>query len=120
MQQVQDKASGRRLVLLVLGVLRDAPLHGYAIARKIEQDSDNVFSLAEGLLYPLLHNMERAGLVVSQWEKADGRGRKVYSITDTGRRRFAAEETAWETETGAVRRVLGPKEGTQFALGRVR
>ncbi len=113
----RDDELGRRVVLLVLGVLREAPLHGYAIARRIERASDEVFSLGEGVLYPLLHQMEQAGLVCGNWEAADGRRRKVYGLTDAGRRRFVQEQRLWEREAAAVRRVLAMREGVALAMG---
>jgi PadR family transcriptional regulator PadR len=109
---------GRRLVLLILAVLRQTPLHGYAIARRIEEESGRVFAPGEGLLYPLLHQLERGGLVQSSWEQADGRGRKVYSLTEAGRRRFEAELHLWKSETEAVMRVVrGVGEGASLAMG---
>lgn len=112
-----DKATGRRLVLLVLGVLCQSPLHGYGIVRKIEEASRGAFSPGEGLVYPLLHEMERIGLVQARWEQADGRCRKVYSVTDMGSKRFKEELRTWESETNAVLQVLSRKEEPGLALG---
>ena len=117
MRRRAEPGSGRRLVLLILGVLREAPLHGYAIARKIEEGSGQVFSPAEGVLYPLLHQLEQAGAIQSRWEEVDGRGRKVYSVTDAGRRRFEEEMRLWQSETAAVLKVVGIGEGARLALG---
>ncbi len=117
MRRKAEPGSGRRLVLLILGVLREAPLHGYAIARRIEEGSGQVFSPAEGMLYPLLHQLEQAGAIASRWEHVDGRGRKVYSVTEEGKRRFEAEINLWQSETAAVIKVVGLGEGARLALG---
>lgn len=117
MRQPSEPGSGRRLVLLVLGVLREGPLHGYAIARRIEEDSGQVFTPGEGVLYPLLHQLEGAGVIQSRWEQVDHRGRKVYRLTEQGTRRFDAELKRWQSETAAVMKVVGVGEGPRLALG---
>jgi len=112
-----SKASGRRLVLLVLGVLRDGALHGYAIARRITEDSGGVFQPGEGLLYPLLHELEEQGSIRSHWEDAEGRRRKVYTVTPQGRGRYDDELARYEAETRATAAVLAGTEGHSLALG---
>jgi len=102
------KGSGRRLVLLVLGVLAEGPAHGYGIVRKVGERSDGVLRLEEGLVYPLLHELEQAGLVAGHWEEAGARRRKVYSLTVDGAARYATEFERWQAETDAVRSVLRP------------
>ena len=115
---MREKAAGRRLVLLVLGVLQGAPLHGYGIVRRIADDSQGVLAPAEGLLYPLLHDLEGAGLIASTWETHAGRRRKVYTLTPDGARRYQEEFRLWQAETQAVAGVLRVKEGeTRLALG---
>lgn len=113
----ENTASGRRLVLLVLGVLRTGALHGYAIARRIMEDSQGVFQPGQGLLYPLLHELEEQGSVGSHWEEADGRRRKVYTLTPEGRRRYSDELARFRRETEATRAVLAETEGHSLALG---
>ena len=117
MRRVAEPGSGRRLVLLILSVLREAPLHGYAIARRIEEGSGHVFTPAEGALYPLLHQLEQAGMIASAWEEVDGRGRRVYSMTESGSRRLDAEIGLWQAETAAVMGVVGLGAGVRVALG---
>jgi PadR family transcriptional regulator PadR len=114
---IDTKTSGRRLVLLVLGVLRSGPLHGYAIARRITEQSGGVFQPGEGLLYPLLHELEEEGSITSRWEEADGRRRKVYTLTAHGHRRYADELARFKAETEATVAVLAGTEGHSLALG---
>ncbi len=111
------KASGRRLVLLVLGVLRESPLHGYAIARRIVEGSGGVFQPGEGLLYPLLHELQEEGAIQSHWQEADGRRRKVYALTVLGQTRYADEFARFESEVRATQSVLAGTEGHALALG---
>ncbi len=117
MATTDKKASGRRLVLLVLGVLREAPLHGYAIARHIQEGSGGVFQPGEGLLYPLLHELEQEGAIQSHWEQAEGRRRKVYALTARGQTRYADEFARFEAEMRATQSVLAGTEGHALALG---
>lgn len=112
-----EAASGRRLVLLVLSVLAGGAMHGYAVARRIEEASGGVIAPGEGLLYPLLHELEQAGHLTSRWEEASGRRRKVYAITPAGSRRLAEERARWQTEVRAVQAVVTGREATRLALG---
>lgn len=113
----RDAASGRRLVLLVLGVLNEGALHGYGVARRIEESSGGMFSPGEGLLYPLLHQLEQQDCLTSRWEDAGGRKRKVYALTPAGGRRLEDERARWQAEVRAVAGVVGPKEDVRLALG---
>src|SRR6476469_543167 len=71
---------------LVLAVLKDAPLHGYGIAREIERRTNNALKCKEGTLYPALHALERDGHIKGEWQrKPEGGERKVYEITPSGR-----------------------------------
>lgn len=117
MAMTDGKTSGRRLVLLVLGVLRESPLHGYAIARRIVEGSSGVFQPGEGLLYPLLHELEEEGAIQSHWREVDGRRRKVYAITARGQTRYADEFARFEAETRATKSVLAGTEAHALALG---
>ena len=117
MTKEDSKASGRRLVLLVLGVLSASALHGYAIARQIREESGGVFQPGEGLLYPLLHELEEEGSIQSRWEEAEGRRRKVYALTPSGHRRLADERALFEAETRATQAVLARLEAQSLALG---
>ena len=84
------------LQALALGVLGEGPAHGYAIARRIASRSEGALSAGEGLLYPALHALEREGHVEAHWEPQDGRpDRKVYTLTESGRRELAKRRESW-------------------------
>lgn len=102
---------------LVLAVLKDAPLHGYGIAREIERRSDNALKFKEGTLYPALHALEREGLIAGAWEKEPGgRERKVYRITPQGLAALARRAQTWNAFANAVQSVIaGSPQGDQHA-----
>src|SRR4051812_25433711 len=83
------------LDLLLLGILRRGPQHGYAVITALRDHSDGAFDLPEGTVYPALHKLERAGLVASEWSTTDGRKRRVYALTADGRTALAHEKRAW-------------------------
>lgn len=77
--------------LLVLGALREAPMHGYQIALRVEARSAGEFELQHGTLYPILHRLEREGLIEGEWDRESGRRRKLYTLTRKGRQHLGAE-----------------------------
>lgn len=98
------------LILLVLRTL-DAlgPLHGYGIARRIEQISGDLLHLNQGTLYPALLRMEQEQWVSSTWGASDkNRKAKFYAITDDGRRQLAKETGDWQRMSSTIERFLGP------------
>lgn len=95
------------LDLLVLRILDDEPLHGYAVARRIESLSEDALSVEQGSLYPALYRLERGGLVQSTKGTSDtGRRVKVYSLTAAGRSKLANEVEGWDRFVEAVGRVV--------------
>jgi transcriptional regulator len=94
------------LGLIVLKTLEAlGPLHGYRIARRIEQISGDHLALNQGTLYPALLKLEQAGWIRSSWGESDsGRAVKIYTLTRAGRKRLTAEEAAWLHATGIVAR----------------
>jgi transcriptional regulator len=95
------------LDLLILKTLSWGPAHGYAIARWIEQLTDNDLQVGEGSLYPSLHRLEERGWVTSDWQlSANTRRAKVYTITAAGRLQLRAEQKAWRNFVAAVSKVL--------------
>src|SRR5919106_342071 len=81
------------------------PLHGYRIARRIEQISGNQLSLNQGTLYPALQKLEQLGWISAKWgESESGRRVKIYALTRAGRKRLALEEAQWQRATGIVER----------------
>lgn len=95
------------LDLLVLQTLSAGPNHGYGIATRIHQLSDDVLRVEEGSLYPALYRLERKGLIEAEWRVTDlNRRAKFYSLTRKGRREAQAELEGWRRLSGAVARVL--------------
>jgi len=103
---------------LVLAVLRDGPLHGYAIAREIERRSDNALRCKEGTLYPALHALERDGLILGGWRKEHGgRERKVYELTPAGTAALQERTRTWARFAAAIENVIGgPDHGDEGAI----
>jgi transcriptional regulator len=97
------------LILLVLRTVETlGPLHGYGIARRIEQISKDVLQLNQGTLYPALLRMEQEGWIASKWGASEkNRKAKFYSITAAGRRRLARETEDWRRMSSTIERFLG-------------
>src|SRR5258706_11709441 len=90
------------LDLLILGVLQDGAAHGYAVIRSLKDKSRGTFNLQEGTVYPALHRLEEAGLVVSRWARAEGRRRRGYEITREGKTSLSIRLGEWLRFQGAV------------------
>ncbi|HXX22778.1 MAG TPA: PadR family transcriptional regulator [Terriglobia bacterium] len=101
------------LDLLVLRTLAAmGPLHGYGIARRIEQSSGDEVLLNQGTIYASLVRLQQRGWIVAEWGTSDNNRRaKYYSITRSGRKQLAAETSYWQRLSAVVRRVLAPSEG---------
>jgi len=96
------------LDLMVLKTLEAlGPLHGYGIARRIEQASDEMLSLNQGTLYPALIRLEQRGWINSRWGVSESNRRaKYYSLTRNGERQLARETRNWERVAGIIGRLL--------------
>jgi len=92
---------------LILTLLEKRELYGYELIKELERSSDGTFALKEGTLYPILHGMEAEQWVVAYWQEAEGRKRKYYRITDSGRRQLQEKKQEWRLFRNAVDRVLG-------------
>jgi PadR family transcriptional regulator PadR len=96
------------LDLLILKIVNLGPVHGYAIAQRLEQVSRGVVQAPEGSLYPALHRLENRGLLAADWKQTDtGREAKFYKLTRKGRTALASEEASWNRLTEAVSLILG-------------
>ena len=83
------------------------PLHGFGIARRIEQIADGAFALNQGTIYPALLRLEQKGWIASQWGTSDNNRRaRFYSITRAGRKQLAAEARSWSRTVAMVNRLL--------------
>lgn len=95
------------LDLLILKVVGLGPLHGYAIAQRLEQVSRGVVDVQQGTLYPALHRLENRGLLGAEWKDSEtGRQAKFYRLTRRGRAQLEAETANWKKLTDAVALVL--------------
>lgn len=98
------------LDLMVLKTLESmGPLHGYGIARRIEQVSGNAFTLNQGTIYPALLRLEQRGWIKSEWGVSEtNRRAKFYSLNRIGRKRIAEETENWERVAATMARFLTP------------
>ena len=95
------------LDLLILRTLQNDPLHGWAIAERIQQVSQDVLQVNQGSLYPALHRLEHEGWIEAEWRVSElGRRAKYYRLTASGRRQLAIELSAWERMSAAIGRVV--------------
>jgi PadR family transcriptional regulator, regulatory protein PadR len=100
------------LDLLILKVVALGPLHGYAIAQRLQQISRDVVQVQQGSLYPALHRLENRGLLAAEWKETEtGREAKFYRLTGKGRTRLGMEEDAWRRLSEAVSLILATREG---------
>ncbi len=95
------------LDLLILKTLAPGSMHGWGIALRIQQVSQDVLQVNQGSLYPALHRLEQQGLVEAEWGSSENnRQAKFYQLTRTGRKHLNAETQNWERLATAVARVL--------------
>ncbi|RLK57966.1 transcriptional regulator [Actinokineospora cianjurensis] len=100
---------------LLLAVLEQGPLHGYAIITAVQQRSGGALELRTGTIYPALNRLERVGLLRSTKQSSGERHRRCYELTDAGRRTLANERTAWQEFTAAIGSVLNPVAPPEIA-----
>jgi len=100
------------LALMVLKTLQVlGPLHGYGIARRIEQTSGDLLAVNYGTLYPALLKLEQEGYISSEWGQSDNnRKAKYYKLTRAGRKQLEREAREWEQATAILARFLAPGE----------
>ncbi|HKE19159.1 MAG TPA: helix-turn-helix transcriptional regulator [Kofleriaceae bacterium] len=92
----RDAVPRGALRALLLAALAESDLHGYALARKLERRARGTLKIREGSLYPALHELELEGAVEASWTRApDGRRRRVYSLTRSGRRSARGARAEW-------------------------
>jgi PadR family transcriptional regulator, regulatory protein PadR len=104
---MQGDAIKGHLDALLLAVVADGPVHGYAVVQRLAERSGGGFALPEGTVYPALHRLEADGLLRSRWSKAEGRRRREYELTAAGRARLGERTVQWRDFAAAVERVLG-------------
>jgi len=100
------------LVLKTLAAL--GPLHGYGIARRIEQVSGDLLEVNQGTIYPALLKLQQMGWIRAKWSVSENNRRaKYYSLTAAGKRQLHAEEEEWRRTSAIVSRFLAPSESNQ-------
>ena len=104
----KDRLHGT-LDALVLKTLSSGSRHGYAIARWLEEATEDAIQIEEGSLYPALYRMERRGWIEAEWGTSEiGRRAKIYRLTSGGRKQLRLETAEWSHFASAVSRVLMP------------
>ena len=100
------------LDLLILKIVALGPIHGYAIAQRLQQVSRDVVQVPQGSLYPALHRLENRGSLAADWKETDtGREAKFYRLTKKGRAQLESEAATWERLSAAVGLILELSEG---------
>ena len=111
MSKPSDLVQGT-LDLLIMKIVAMGPVHGYAIAQRLQQVSNDVVQVPQGSLYPALHRLENRGLLAADWKETDtGREAKVYRLTRTGRKQLETEAADWLRLTQAVGLILAMASG---------
>ncbi len=106
MAQSADLLQGT-LDMLVLKAIANEPQHGWAIAQRIQQVSNNVLQVGQGSLYPALHRLEYKGWIHAEWGASENnRKARYYSLTAAGRKQLQAELANWDRLAGAINLVL--------------
>ena len=100
------------LDLLILKIVALGPVHGYAIAQRLQQVSREVVQVPQGSLYPALHRLENRGLLAADWKATDtGREAKFYRLTRKGRATLEAQTASWQRLSDAIGLILELSEG---------
>jgi PadR family transcriptional regulator, regulatory protein PadR len=95
------------LDLLILKIVALGPVHGYAIAQRLQQVSRDVVQVPQGSLYPALHRLENRGLLTADWKESEtGREAKFYRLTHKGQAQLETEAASWERLTEAIALIL--------------
>ena len=93
--------------LLILQVLKDREMYGYELVEEIRRRSGEVISVGEGVVYPVLHALERSGALASRRATVNGRSRVYYTLTPQGGARLAGLSENWSRLADAIRQVMG-------------
>jgi PadR family transcriptional regulator, regulatory protein PadR len=95
------------LDLLILKTLTLDPMHGWAIAKRIQQVSGDVLQVQQGSLYPALHRLEQQGWIKARWDESEtGRQARFYSLTAAGRKQLEAETANWSRLSAAINLIV--------------
>ena len=101
----------RTLDMLILKIVALGPTHGYAIAQRLQQMSQDVLQVQQGSLYPALHRLEKRGWVKAEWAASDtGREARFYSLTRLGRKQLEEQRENWDRLSNAISGILRTAE----------
>ncbi len=92
--------------MLIMGILKQEDMYGYRIIKELEKQSEFVFTMKEGTLYPILHALEIENFLESYWEQCDGRKRKYYHLTQKGKAQLQEKQEEWKAFSTSVNKVL--------------
>lgn len=95
------------LDLLLLAILSEGPMHGYAIIESLRSRSSGTFDLPEGTVYPALHRLENQGFLYSHWSEGSLRRKRVYQLTPKGRQALSQRQEEWKRFSKAVDATVG-------------
>ncbi|MFC1466324.1 MAG: PadR family transcriptional regulator [Candidatus Brachytrichaceae bacterium NZ_4S206] len=104
---LNDQLRKGSTAVLILAILDKEAMYGYRISRELEKRSQGYFAMAEGLLYPALHQMEESGLIVGEWKTVGNRRRKYYRITTQGREYLKRATAEWKGFTSNLFEIIG-------------
>lgn len=92
---------------VILSVLEEGPMHGYAIVKELKRETGGLIRMGEGQLYPALHKLEQGGMVTSQWSLQEGKpSRKLYELTSVGKDELATRRQSWTMFRSSIDSVL--------------
>ncbi len=94
--------------LLILAALRAQPMHGYALSQYLKAEMAETFQFGVGMLYPLLHKLEKERYIVGQWEGAASLRKRVYHITAKGRKELQEKKREWANMASLVQKIIHP------------
>lgn len=98
--------------MLILEAISHGPTYGYEIAQGVMSESNGYFELKEGSLYPALHRLEQQKYLLSSWQEVDGRRRKYYRLSASGKKALETKKAAWRAFAKGVEGVLGAQFST--------
>ncbi len=99
--------------MLILNLLSTSDMYGYQMVKELEKRSNNIFTLKEGTMYPILHSLESQGMVEAYWEEGSSkRKRKYYHITSKGQKLLNNKKKEWDLYSSTVNKLIG---GAYFA-----
>jgi PadR family transcriptional regulator, regulatory protein PadR len=99
------------LDVLILRTLLAGPIHGHAIAKHIQQTSEDLLQVETGSLYPALHRLEAKGWIAASWDLSDkGKRARYYRLTARGRKQLATEQSKWQAFSRAMGLILNPAD----------